>query len=152
MKSKLDHPARQLRVSNMAAHPYLTGTSRWSAQTARYLTVGAIAGLTDLLVYTTLAQLLGVHPPNAHLVSRPIGGLVSFTLNKYWTFGNRGRASTPRQALRYLTIWFACYAASRVLLGFYYSTLQLAAVPAKLAAECTVGIFSFLSQKFWTFR
>lgn len=126
--------------------------SHLGVQSLRFLISGSAAGLADLTVYTVLTKLFGLHPLQANLISRPLGGLVSFTLNKFWTFENRGRAATRHQALRYLCIWIASFAGSEALVGVYFKFLPLTAVPAKLAAEGTVGILSFFSQKFWAFR
>jgi putative flippase GtrA len=128
------------------------GLARLPGQTVKYLTVGLIAGLSDITVLALLSEVLSVSPLHANLVSRPLGGLVSFVLNKYWTFANQGRAPTHRQLFRYACIWLVCFAGSESLLGLYLSLFELRPSLAKLAAECTLGVFSFLSQRYWTFR
>jgi putative flippase GtrA len=121
-------------------------------QSFRFVVTGAAAGATDLLVNALLTEVFHFDPLTANPISRPLGGLVSFTLNKYWTFENRGRASAPHQFLRYALVWVVSFTASQLMVAFYSRWVGLAAFPTKLAAEATVGIFSFLCQKFWTFR
>lgn len=121
-------------------------------QTLRFVTVGAIAGGTDLAVNALLTEVFGFDPLHANPISRPLGGLVSFTLNKFWTFENRDLSTTHHQFLRYALIWMVSFTGSQCLVGFFSRVMDLAAVPTKLAAEGTVGIFSFLSQKLWAFR
>lgn len=60
----------------------------WPKQLARYATSGLAAAAADLMVYVMLHR-MGWHPLAAHLVSRPVGGIVSFSANRWWTF--RGR-------------------------------------------------------------
>jgi len=127
-------------------------TLQLTRQGVQYLLVGAMAAVTDLGVYSLLHVTTNLHPLQANLISRPLGGIVSFTLNKYWTFGNRRGAAIPVQFFRFSCVWTVCFAGSEALVGLYHEGLRLGAVPAKLAAEATLALFSFLSQRYWTFR
>jgi putative flippase GtrA len=133
------------------AHPQ-TATRRLAAQSIRYLIVGAIAGGSDLLLNAFLTHVIELTPLQANLISRPFGGVISFTLNKFWTFGNRGQATTSRQAFRFCMVWLTLFAGSQALVWFYYEVVGLSPDLTKLSAEGTLGICSFLCQKFWTFR
>jgi len=132
--------------------PSQTPTKRLAAQTIRYMIVGAIAGGSDLLLNALLTHVVGLTPLQANLISRPFGGVISFTLNKYWTFGNQGEAATSRQAFRFCIVWLTMFAGSQALVWFYYEVVGLSPDLTKLSAEGTLGICSFLCQKFWTFR
>jgi len=118
----------------------------------RYATVGLGAAVTDLSLYALLTHGLGVHPLIANLISRPIGGMVSFTLNKVWTFRARGRAPLPVQLTRFWCVFGASYALSEGLLFLLHSLAHLGPMPAKIAAEALVGVFNFTMQRQWTFR
>lgn len=141
---------------NPAASAPTSGFRAWVGRELRtygkYLVVGGAAAVTDLTTYALLAHAADWHPLAANLVSRPAGGLVSFGLNKWWTFGNRGRASTPIQFARFGTVWIVCFLLSETLVGVYHQWLHAPAVVTKLLAEGTLGVFSFLAQRLWTFR
>jgi putative flippase GtrA len=124
-----------------------------SAQSVRFLLAGACGAVTDLSLFALLNRAAGMPALAANLISRPCGGIVSFTANKFWTFrSQRQRHPLGRQFARYGAIWITCFACSQLLLGLYHHVLGLEATLAKIAAESTLGIFSFLAQKFWTFR
>jgi putative flippase GtrA len=124
-----------------------------SMQSVRFLLAGGCGAATDLTLYALLNRAADMPALAANLVSRPCGGIVSFTLNKTWTFRTqRQQQPTHRQFARYGVIWISCFAFSEALLGIYHNLLGLEAGLAKVAAESTLGIFSFLAQKFWTFR
>jgi putative flippase GtrA len=121
-------------------------------QYLRFLIVGGISALADLLVNTLLAEIGSLHPVWANLVSRPVGGAVSFTLNKMWTFRSMDWETAHAQALKYLGLWLTCYVCSSVLIGFYHDVAGLRPILSKIAGEATLGLFSFFVQKYWTFR
>ena len=121
-------------------------------QTLRFVLVGSIAGGTDLAIYALLTAVFGFEALHVNPFSRLLGGLVSFTLNKWWTFENRDISTAHHQFLRYALIWMAASTGSQSLAWFFSRVLGMADFPMKLAAEATVGILSFLCQKFWAFR
>ena len=119
---------------------------------ARYLTVGAIAATADLVTYHVLTGHMEWHPLTANLVTRPMGGIISFTLNKFWTFRNRGKSKTSVQFAKFWTVWLITYAMSSTMVGVYDALLTLSDFWTKIAAEGSVGVLSYLMQRFWTFR
>jgi putative flippase GtrA len=125
-----------------------TGTG---TQTLRFLLTGGMAGLVDISIFALLAHPLGLHPLAANLVSRPIGGIVSFLGHKHWTFEKGSPEHTHRQAVRFMALWIALYFGSEALVGLYHNILHLPPVPTKLAAEGTLGVISFLYHKLFTF-
>ena len=118
-----------------------------------YAVVGGLAAITDLTTYTLLAKGYHIDPLFANLVSRPMGGLVSFTLNKFWTFRDQGKTARTRvQFVRYWTVWGINFALSELLIWFFHDRLSFGPIPTKLCAEGSVALFSYLSMKYWTFR
>ena len=127
--------------------------TRWKL--FRFGLVGLCAALTDLLLFWFLNQRLGWHRLLSQSLSRPAGGLVSFGLNKIWTFGNKDVHTIHRQALRYAVIWGVGFLASSVLIEVYRHALpppDRYDFLAKALAEGTLGLLSFLAQRYWAFR
>lgn len=118
----------------------------------RFLATGAGAAAVDLSTYALLVKVFGVHALIANLVSRPMGGLFSFTVNKFWTFANRDKARVHVQFVKYWVLWGAGYAMSEGLLALYLSALHIPPLLAKPAAEATVGIVNFFALRLWVFR
>ena len=124
----------------------------WKQQFPRFVLVGCTAGATDFILYSLLTLVFSVHPLVANAVSRPIGGLVSFTLNKYWTFARSNHAELPKQGARYALIWCCSFTGSQALVGLFHAVVGLGPLATKIAAESLIGILSFLAQKFWAFK
>ena len=124
----------------------------WLQSLRRYVLVGAGSAITDLSLYAALVRFAGWDPLLANLVSRPCGGLLSFLLNKLWTFGRREARDTTRQALRFACVWLGAYALSEGLIAVFSRVAGWPAVPSKAAAEVLTGFFIFLSHRLWTFR
>jgi putative flippase GtrA len=118
----------------------------------RYLTVGVGSAITDLGLYAVLTHGVGMDPVIANLISRPCGGLFSFTMNKVWTFNRRELRGTSAQFIRICLVWLAAYALSESLIWFFTRQWHWGPLHAKIPAEIVTGVFSFLSLRFWTFR
>jgi len=123
------------------------------ASFAFYLLVAPASMVADLSVYWSLISVSdGLDPVLAHLVSRPVGGLVCFFLNKHVTFLNMGRTSAARQMAKFWVVFGASYLLSTGLLALFVRVLNMDDLPAKLTAEATCVLFNYLSLRFWTFR
>jgi putative flippase GtrA len=121
----------------------------------RFALVGICAAVTDLLLFWLLNQRLGWPRMGAQAVSRPAGGLMSFSLNKIWTFDNREMRAAPRQFMRYALLWAGGFLVSSLLIELYRAVLPSAGrydFIAKMLAETTLGLLSFLTQRYWVFR
>lgn len=119
---------------------------------ARYGLVGLVAAGLDLGTYTFLMGATGVWYGYAHTVSRAIGGLSGFALNRSWTFGCRGRADLAPHLARFAMTYLISYAASSCVLVLLVEGLFFSAVGAKMLAEGTVFFLNFLLLKQWAFR
>lgn len=143
-------------------------------QIKKYLTIGAGSAITDFSIYGLLLHFAGLPPEVANLISRPCGGVVSFTGNKLWTFNRRQLQGTRREFVRFWIVWLVSYLVSEILVWLFHLHFMrhpalphsltglighmtgfhpdMVAVLPKFCAECLVGIGLFLSHRFWTFR
>jgi len=118
----------------------------------RYGVVGALAACLDVTVFFLLSVWLNVWYLFAHSVSRGLGGMVNFTLNRAWTFGHRGPAGRWPHLTRFAIVYLFSYCGSSGLLWFFHEAVQLGPMSAKLVAEGTMFIFNFLALRAWAFR
>jgi putative flippase GtrA len=102
----------------------------------------ALATASDFALVLVLVAWLGASPPLATFVGCVLGGVVNFTVNRFWAFGSD--APTGRQALRYLFV-----TASSALLnaGLMAAVLLLPAVPYAIAWWLVRGVV-FLSWNY----
>jgi putative flippase GtrA len=75
---------------------------------ARYLTVGLLNTCVGLGIIYLGLYLLGLGDVAANVTGYAVGIVLSFVLNKHWTFVNKGQ-STP-QFLRFLLVTAVAYA------------------------------------------
>ena len=118
----------------------------------RYVIVGIGAVLTDFTVFILLTHGGMLHPLMANAVSRPLGGLVSFTANRHWTFRGRGKAALHVQFVRFWIVWGLSFMLTEALIWLFHDGLHWPAVISKLGAEGMAGLFNFLMQRYWTFH
>ena len=133
----------------------MTGESRWRGlwdHLRRYLTVGVGSAVTDLTTLAILTYYANWNAWTANLVSRPCGGLFSFTFNKLWTFGRREIRGTGRQLGRFWAVWLTGYALSELFVWVFSRFAGWGALPSKIAAEGIVNAANFLVLRHWTFR
>lgn len=67
----------------------------------RYLVVGVLATLTDIGLFNLLAFPADVAPTVAKTVSTVVAVLLSYTLNRFWTFRHRGGRGYGRELTLY---------------------------------------------------
>ena len=121
---------------------------------ARYLLAGVGSFLADFAVFTLLTSgLTGTarfDAVQAHLVSRPIGGVACFLLNRRFTFRSDGAAA--EEFVRFAAVFFASYLVTLGLIALFCDLLGWTARPGKLLAETLVLLFNFVALKRFTFR
>ena len=118
----------------------------------RYMTVGAFSTITDYTVYLSLIHLAGWPAVGAAAVSRPCGGVVSFSFNKVWTFERRAVRGTGTQLFRYACVWLSAYAASTLLVWLFRDHLNWTELPSKIVADSIVNSIAFLIVRHWAFQ
>ncbi len=122
------------------------------ADLGRFAVCGLGAATADLGTYVLLGA-AGIHPLAAHLVSRPLGGVVSFLGNRFWTFRSQHPAAGwTVQVRRYATIWLGAYLLTELLIYLLLRLVPGRPVAAKLVAEGVAGLANFALQRAWTFR
>ncbi len=118
----------------------------------RYLAVGGVSAATDFGVFSLLVRQVEIHPLASHSISRPLGGLVCFFLNKYWTFRSGEKGPLAGQFVRFWCVFAMSLGISTVLLWLFLKLFPSVPEIAKACAEAIVVAFNFLSLKYWTFR
>lgn len=122
----------------------------WIGEAVRFGTVGVLQNGLNVATFA-LATGLGMHYRPAAVLAAVLALVVSFLLNRHWTFmGN----TTPvgRQGIRYLLVFAGAVALGVVLLTFFVEVTGIPEVPAQVAAILIVAPVSFLVQRTWVFE
>lgn len=118
---------------------------------SRYATVGAIATLTDLgflYVFVDLAQLDVLI---AATFSFLIANIISFVLNKFWTFKSKSR-NYRKLYIKFFTVSLVGLALTVVFMHLLANIFEIWHMLAKIITSLVVVIWNFLANKLWTFR
>lgn len=119
-------------------------------EVGRFGVVGLVQNGTNLLVFWGVIQ-AGVDYRIAATVSASVALVISFCLNRWWTFGLQGSASVT-EWVRYASVFLAATAAGVVLLFMFVELAGLPRVGAQAAAIATVAPASYALQRMFVFR
>lgn len=133
------------------------GETRALGELARFLVVGCINVAMSLTVFSACHAVLSALPQAATIaatLSNAIGYLAgmasSFTLNKSWTFRDRG--STARQLPRFLALNLAGMGLGSLSLLVLVDLGGGPPLGVWLGTTAAVVLLNFLGNKYWTFE
>ena len=115
----------------------------------KYLISGFSAVFVDAGIYYSATRWFNAAPTRANIVSVAAGSIFAFTINKLWSFQQRG--NTIAQSRRFIALAIFNYGFQQV--GFYVATKTLHL--HDLLAKCIlIGImvsWNFLIYKYWVY-
>jgi putative flippase GtrA len=121
-----------------------------ATQFAKYLTVALLSAASDWVVFATLFAAFG-WTIMAQATSRIMGGLVSFGVNKYWSFQSYQHKRALNEAWRFALLFVASYGISLSLFSAL-TFLDVGPYWAKLITDTACFLFNFLMMRFWVYR
>ncbi len=117
-------------------------------QFARYAVIGLVSNLTLYSVYLLLT-IYFLQPRTAMTITYAIGVLVTFLLNRSWTFAFSGRR---RAALaRYLLVYTIGYIINLLVLSIFVNAYGYPHEVVQAGMILFLAIAIFLAQKLWVF-
>jgi putative flippase GtrA len=116
----------------------------------RFLLVGVVNTLVGLGIIYSMMYFLGMSVAPANAAGYFIGILVSFSLNKTWTFGSHDRIVTS--FLRYFLVLVVGYAANLATVLFVHSRFDLNAYLAQAIGIIPYTTIGFLGSRYFAFR
>ncbi len=124
----------------------------WARQLHVYTLVGAFVFLLDLTAYWVFIRYFDHWFLYAHFISRTIGGVSCFVLNRYVTFRSVESRGFWEDLVRFSILYGASFILSSVLVYLAVRAVHLAPVPGKVVAECTVFLFNYTVMKYWVMK
>jgi putative flippase GtrA len=121
-----------------------------ATQFAKYVTVALLSAASDWVVFATLFAAFG-WAIMAQATSRIVGGLVSFGINKYWSFQSYQHKRALHEAWRFAALFVASYGISLSLFSAL-TFLDVGPYWAKLITDTSCFLFNFLMMRFWVYR
>jgi putative flippase GtrA len=125
------------------------GLIRWVPRPLRFLAVGAAGLLTDMGAFS-LAALLWPHPLPVRLLSLALATLVTWRLNRAFTF-ERSFRPPAEEALRYAVVTAAAQGASYAIFAVLILTTHLQAQVALLIGAAVGAVVSYNGHRLFAF-
>jgi len=122
---------------------------RWLWQAARFGAVGVLQNAVNVACFA-LAREAGAHYRAAALVAGLFGFVLSFGLNRHWTFAGR-QGAIERHVVKYTVVYAGAVAVGVLLLTIFVEIGGVPPVPAQVLAILVAAPASFLVQRAWVF-
>lgn len=123
---------------------------RFDMTIVRFLLVGVINTLVGLGTIYSAMYFLGMGVVFANALGYSIGIVVSFSLNKTWTFGSRDRIVSTFP--RYLLVLAVAYAANLATVLFVHARFDINAYLAQAMGVLPYTTIGFLGSRYFAFR
>lgn len=123
---------------------------------SKFLVVGAVNTLLGAGVMFFLYNILGVDYWFSSLSNYIVGSVLSFVLNKYFTFGDKEKA--PKQIVLFIinisVCYFLSYGIARVIVSFALGTYpeKVRDNVAMAAGMALFTILNYIGQKYIVFK
>ena len=121
-------------------------------EAARFLLVGGVATVVDVVAFNVLHVGLGVGPLSAKVVSTVLGGAVAFVGNRQWSFGGATTGPVHRQLLAFALVSLVALGLALLPLAIARYVLGLTGVLALNLAGNVVGLALATAFRFWGCR
>jgi putative flippase GtrA len=118
-------------------------------QVVRFGTVGVLQNAVNVACFA-LAREAGVHYRVAAILAGFVGFVLSFWLNRHWTFSGR-QGAIERHVAKYTVAYAGAVVLGVVLLTLFVEVGGVPAVAAQVLAIVVVAPASFLVQRAWVF-
>jgi putative flippase GtrA len=115
----------------------------------RYIISGGCAAFTSIGLLFIFVHFFGIHYLIASMIAFVLGFLVSFTMQKFWTFNNRETSRTHTQLALYLAITLINLLINTALVYIFVAWLGLWYLLAQIIASVLIALYSyFVYQRF----
>ncbi|HUY62279.1 MAG TPA: GtrA family protein [Candidatus Paceibacterota bacterium] len=113
----------------------------------RFAASGGTGAVVHFSVLIFLVERLGIYPINASVIAFLCAFLVSFSLQKFWTFRNFDTGKTTRQASLYFSIALAGLGANAALMYLFIDFAQLEYLVAQALTSGIIAVGNFFLYK-----
>ncbi len=130
----------------------LNGKYPTHAKIGRYLIAGGTAAFTNIALLFVFTDFLGIWYIASAIMAFILAFIVSFTLQKYWTFQDGSKDQIHRQAVIYLTVAVVNLLVNTGLLYLQVEYLGVYYIFAQLIASALIAVESFFVYQIFIFK
>ena len=117
----------------------------------KYAFVGSLGTAIDLGSLYVFVDILHIHLLVSTAMSFILAVVNNFTLNKYWTFQNKG-SIVRKQFIKFLIASMTGLLLTEIFVALFVYGLQIWYMVAKLLTTGLVLTWNVLANKYWTFK
>jgi putative flippase GtrA len=119
-------------------------------QFLKYILTAACSAVTDWLAFLGFL-FIPINPVAAQMASRLLGGLLSFVLNRHWSFRDQKGGKLAMHGRRFILTYCLSYAISVSIMVLGVEVLRCSPYWTKLAADSTCLLFNFVLMRTYVF-
>ena len=121
-----------------------------TVQFLKYVTVAALSAASDWLVFIVIMATVG-RPLPAYGSARIVGAIVSFFVNKHWSFQSPDHRRTVVEGSRFILLFAASYSLALTMF-FVFTRGGFNPYWSKLVADTICFFVNFLMMRHWVYR
>lgn len=119
-------------------------------QFSRFVVVGVLNTLLGYCVIFAAMYLAGMTPEASNMAGYGIGLVVSYVLNRNYTFKSKQRHR--REIIRFFWVFLVAYASNFIVLLILIHQLNLHEGMSQVLAGIVYVVFSYLMNKYYVFK
>lgn len=124
----------------------------FGAKVGRFLFSGGSAAATNLIVYYVAYATFHVHYILASVLAFGLSFIVSFTMQKFWTFRDKSLALVNTQLVKYFVVMIINLAINTALLYWLVEYVHVNKLLAQIVAMAALAFVSFFVYQFVIFK
>lgn len=117
----------------------------------RYLISGGTAAVTNVGILFLLVQFGNIHYLLSSIIAYLLAIVVSFTLQKFWTFQDRPTHDIQSQFFRYVTVVLANLALNTGLMYVLVTHFSIWYIFAQIMAIAVIAVTGYFGYKYFVF-
>lgn len=130
----------------------LNGKYPKHAKIGRYLISGGTAAFTNIVLLFLFTDIFGIWYIASAVLAFILAFIVSFTLQKFWTFQDGSKDQIHKQAVIYLTVAVVNLLVNTGLLYLQVEYLGVYYILAQLIASAVIAVESFFVYQIFIFK
>lgn len=143
---------RRFRYKFTTAWPNLFAYCNRHKSIIKFFITGSLSGSMDLLTLFVLHQLLGKNIIISTSVAFIVAFLISFSIQKLWTFRNHSQNKLARQLVLYIINAFISLGLNGLAMHYLVVNLELWYLLAQIIVNLFLGLINFITYKYIIFR
>ncbi len=120
-------------------------------QVARYVCAGGTVALVSVLAVYFFTDIVGLWYIGSAVCASAISVMLSFVLQKFWTFSKRGHKDTVRELVLFFGNTFLNFITNLVLLYLLVEYAGVWYVGAQVIALCVIAVLNFFMYRYVIF-